>query len=139
MIKEDLTGQIFGTIEIISEAPNIKGRTVWHCKCIKCGTEKDIITSFIKDGRTRSCGCGCIIDKNNQTISSSTRICSICGKTFTLKNNAHTRKYCYDCSPSQTTKSKRVITYRQSVKKALVEYKGGKCEKCGYNKCIGAL
>lgn len=33
----------------------------------------------------------------------------------------------------------RVLIRRQKVKKLLVEYKGGKCERCGYNKCIRAL
>lgn len=28
---------------------------------------------------------------------------------------------------------------RLKIKILAVEYKGGKCEKCGYNKCIGAL
>lgn len=32
-----------------------------------------------------------------------------------------------------------VKTYRQRVKEKLVEYKGGKCEICEYNKYIGAL
>ena len=33
----------------------------------------------------------------------------------------------------------QVIIWRQRAKIKLVEYKGGKCEKCGYNKCIDAL
>ncbi len=28
---------------------------------------------------------------------------------------------------------------RKKMKAMAVEYKGGKCEKCGYDKCIGAL
>ena len=28
---------------------------------------------------------------------------------------------------------------RYKIKEILVEYKGGKCEICGYNKCISAL
>ena len=28
---------------------------------------------------------------------------------------------------------------RRKLKMMAVEYKGGKCEKCGYDKCIGAL
>lgn len=33
----------------------------------------------------------------------------------------------------------QVIIWRQRAKIKLVEYKGGKCERCGYNKCIDAL
>lgn len=32
-----------------------------------------------------------------------------------------------------------VTRKRRKLKKELVEYKGGKCEMCGYNKCIAAL
>jgi len=37
------------------------------------------------------------------------------------------------------SKSKNVISWRKRKKIELVEYKGGKCEKCGYDKCIHAL
>jgi transposase-like protein len=36
-------------------------------------------------------------------------------------------------------KSLHVINFKKNKKVELVEYKGGKCEKCGYNKCIEAL
>lgn len=29
--------------------------------------------------------------------------------------------------------------YRRSIKNMLVQYKGGKCQICGYNRCISAL
>jgi transposase len=34
---------------------------------------------------------------------------------------------------------KHVDNYRKKIKERLVDYKGGKCEICGYNKCITAL
>lgn len=34
---------------------------------------------------------------------------------------------------------KAVLNWRIKVKAKLVDYKGSKCEKCGYNKCISAL
>lgn len=36
-------------------------------------------------------------------------------------------------------RSNSVISWRRRTKVKLVEYKGGKCECCGYNKCIAAL
>jgi hypothetical protein len=36
-------------------------------------------------------------------------------------------------------KSKSVVDWRKRTKLKLVEYKGGSCEICGYNKCVGAL
>ena len=41
--------------------------------------------------------------------------------------------------PSGITKSESVVSWRKRTKKKLVEYKGGKCECCGYDKCIEAL
>lgn len=38
-----------------------------------------------------------------------------------------------------TTKSQSVISWRKRTKGKLVTYLGGKCQLCGYNKCIGAL
>lgn len=40
---------------------------------------------------------------------------------------------------SLKTKSESVIEWRQRQKIKLVEYKGGCCERCGYNKSISAL
>ena len=34
---------------------------------------------------------------------------------------------------------KNVVNWRKDKKEKLVAYKGGKCEKCGYDKCITAL
>ncbi len=40
-------------------------------------------------------------------------------------------------SPSKNALRQR--KWRKETKQILVEQKGGKCSKCGYNKCIGAL
>ena len=34
---------------------------------------------------------------------------------------------------------KGVTNWRRRTKKNLIDYKGGKCEKCGYDKCVDAL
>ena len=52
------------------------------------------------------------------------------------------RKYCYDCAPHEDenmTHAKAITVKRRAIKKMLVQYKGGKCERCGYNRCIRAL
>lgn len=36
-------------------------------------------------------------------------------------------------------KSEQVIYWRKKAKLKLVEYKGGKCEKCRYDRCVDAL
>lgn len=35
--------------------------------------------------------------------------------------------------------NKTISNKRRDIKKKAVEYKGGKCEICGYNKCLAAL
>ena len=40
---------------------------------------------------------------------------------------------------NQTKLKANVKNHRKRTKIKLVEYKGGCCEKCGYNKCIEAL
>jgi DNA-binding CsgD family transcriptional regulator len=39
----------------------------------------------------------------------------------------------------KANRSKQVVDWRARAKKKLVEYKGGECGKCGYNKCLQAL
>ena len=68
--------------------------------------------------------------------------CEICGKEFETLPNGGTRKYCFECSPSSLkgeSRSKTISALRRAMKKEAVKRHGGKCEICGYNKCIDAL
>lgn len=59
MFKEDITGQRFGYITIISEAPNKGEKTMWNYQC-DCGRYGIVSTSNAKRGSVRSCGrCVC--------------------------------------------------------------------------------
>ena len=56
--------------------------------------------------------------------------------------NGWTRKYCYNCAPHEDkncSHSESITIKRRAIKKMLIDYKGGKCERCGYNKCMRAL
>ncbi len=50
---------------------------------------------------------------------------------YTLRKDGRYR--CKKCASESVSKRRR------NIKSKLVEYKGGKCEICGYNKCIDAL
>ena len=77
-------------------------------------------------------------------------ICKSCNKEF---ENNRKRANCYECIPAKKQYSskeealearrkktvKNVQRRREKVKQMAVEYKGGKCERCGYDKCIEAL
>lgn len=71
-----------------------------------------------------------------QGISSVEKICNKCGKIFAVKQNAWNRRYCYDCMPEVSSSGAK---NRQLIKQWALDYKGGKCEICGYNKCSDAL
>lgn len=68
--------------------------------------------------------------------------CEICGKDFKTLPAGHSRKYCFQCSPSYSkgeSRTKSIITLRKAMKKEAIKRKGGKCEKCGYSKSLAAL
>ena len=68
--------------------------------------------------------------------------CIICGNEYTVyRSSALNRLYCYECSPIQkgTNGSESVRLRKRAIKHQLLLYKGGKCERCGYDKCEGAL
>lgn len=70
--------------------------------------------------------------------------CIICGKEFETMPKGYARKYCFQCSPSYSKnnnneRAKSITAIRHAIKQQLVRYKGGKCELCGYDKCLGAL
>ncbi len=67
------------------------------------------------------------------------KICIKCGKKISYNNISGLCKICKDEGTIKKSRSERVIKWRKNKKIKLVEYKGGKCEICGYNKCIEAL
>ena len=100
----------------------------WICECdCGCGTQKTIRADALNQVIVGGC------DKYTSTIS---KTCSKCGKEFFPKKQAKTRKYCYDCVPEEGYDG---ATIRKRIKLWALEYKGGKCQKCGYDKYIGAL
>ena len=60
--------------------------------------------------------------------------CEICGNVFTpLTASANNRKCCYECVPDGETLTRGLML--SLIKKR----RGGKCEVCGYDRCIKAL
>ena len=59
--------------------------------------------------------------------------CRICGET---DPNKFYKTYVYICGKCQNSKNKSLLV---SVKLELIEYKGNKCQICGYDKCDSAL
>ena len=62
------------------------------------------------------------------------KICPICGVNFRPEDsNANQRQCCYSCMP------KGIQLTRGMFLTKIKEARGGRCIKCGYNKCIAAL
>lgn len=135
---KDLTGQRFGLLTAIKKMPSRNNHTYWLCKC-DCGNEKEIQTSHLTCGIIKSCGCQQKTGNANvnQNFQPKEQRCPICQKIFINKQS--TRHYCYDCIPESVPSKERQQAKQRAFKHYLVEYKGGKCEICGYNKCEGAL
>ena len=62
-----------------------------------------------------------------------TKECKHHGLTNYIYVESEKKYRCVKC------RSAAVQKRRDKTKEILVEYKGGKCEICGYNKCLGAL
>ena len=89
------------------------------------------------------------------------KVCEECGHQFELKKvidgkirNLQRRRFCLECSPfgahntshdplvsnlskqerAKRARVKKVVQWRQRTKEKLIQYKGGKCENCGYDK-----
>ena len=131
----DITNQRFGRLVAIKKASSKSGKTYWLCKC-DCGNITEVQTAHLRNGSIKSCGC---LHKNpNQSNILLTKICPICNNEFTTQY--YNRIYCYECSPSQKDYGNQYQGIKaRAIKHQLILYKGGKCEKCGYNKCEGAL
>ena len=131
----DLTNKKFGKLTAIKKLPSKKGKTYWLCRC-DCGAEKEVQTGHLTHGLIISCGATTC---KTQILKEYEKKCLICNKTFIT--NYNNRLYCYECSPSQNENDTSLYqkTKKRAIKHQLILYKGGKCEKCGYNKCEGAL
>ena len=67
--EKDITGQQFGlwTVLYKTDKHNSTGIIYWHCKC-KCGIERDVLGSSLRNGLSLSCGCHNNISKGNEKI-----------------------------------------------------------------------
>ena len=110
-------------------------------KCVVCGKEFEAIKSTKK-----YCSLECNNAMRRQKYAERERvpkdisykgeekICPICGKIFSPKTAmAHQRTCCYDCMPDgmQLTRGMFLAKIKES--------RGGKCIRCGYDKCLKAL
>lgn len=128
----DITGQRFGKLLAIKKVNSKNGKTYWLCQC-DCGEYKEIQTCHLTSGVTQSCG-KC---KENPLFQHQEKTCILCKEKF-MSNNIK-RLYCYNCIPEGLNSTESIRLKKRKLKEILVQYKGGKCSFCGYDKCLGAL
>jgi len=74
----DLTGQKFGRLTVIQQAPNYKKFVCWFCRCC-CGNELVVRACNLFSSHTKSCGC---LKREKAAISCSARKLDLTGRRF---------------------------------------------------------
>jgi DNA-binding transcriptional regulator GbsR (MarR family) len=97
----------------------------YHCQKHKLGDNKQKLTNEEKKE----------IQSLYDKVGSLKKVAKLTNRSFeTVKKYVIIKE-----KEKKVTNSQSVILWRKRVKKKLIEYKGGKCEICGYNKCERAL
>ena len=97
----------------------------YHCQIHKLGDNYQKVTEEEKIQ----------LQKLYDEIGSLKKVAKITGRSFeTVKKHVNGVSRIKKISNSES-----VILWRKRTKKKLIDYKGGKCEICGYNKCDSAL
>jgi hypothetical protein len=64
--------------------------------------------------------------------------CEDCGRRYAYDyRRGHSKRQCNSCRSNRGGLEGRRM--RQALKRRMVAYKGGKCQRCGYDGCIAAL
>ena len=118
-------------------------------KCLNC-----LKPIPIKEGRTLSetrkkkfCSTSCAGTYNGHKFPKKKKqgSCGVCEKEITA-HLVYCSKECRAIAklqkPKKTTpisRSKNVVSWRQRMKVKSLEYKGGRCQRCGYDRCVNAM
>ncbi|MBW4507066.1 MAG: HNH endonuclease [Scytonematopsis contorta HA4267-MV1] len=117
-------------------------------ECRKCGAKfpnKILIDGKVKNVQNRKFCLECSPYGKHNTVDltilkdKSTKTCPKCKRQlmpeafYLRRDGKDLSTYCKECGNRQTVERMRLF------KEKSVAYKGGKCSKCGYNRCIDAL
>lgn len=111
--------------EICKELNCAMSTVSYHCKLNKMGGHSDRLTDEEKKE----------LQRLYDDIGSLKKVAKMKGHAFTTIQKYVTTKE----RTKKVSKSEAVILWRKRTKIKLVEYKGGKCQICDYNKSLNAL
>lgn len=100
--------------------------------CINCNAETS---------NPRFCSRSCSASHTNANVSKRMREthCPVCNKPK-LSNRKYCSKSCRDhIRPLKVSDYSKTKKWRHKTKQQAVDYKGGKCILCGYDKCLQSL
>lgn len=126
--------------------------TISDTTCLNCQKTFVKKKSELKKSKNSFCSRSCSATYNNQFIpkrqkSKKCKNCFVlifanftfcskeCQKLYLIKNPRPKQSI----EERKSNTSKVVVKYRQQIKIKAVNYKGGKCCRCGYNKCLSSL
>lgn len=97
----------------------------YHCQIHKLGDNNKKVEEEEKQQ----------LQKLYDQVGSLKKVAKMSGRSFqTVKKHVQSKGRAKNITGSQS-----VISWRKRTKRKLIEYKGGECEMCGYNKCDTAL
>lgn len=128
---KDLRLKGYGYNQISRELQCAKSTISYHCKIL--GLDEPIRGKYLSD-----------IDIENLREYYKTHTNEETAKHFnvsssTVKTYSDKKMIIYTDSENKKRNYERIKSYRQETKRKAVEYLGGKCVVCGYDKCIWAL
>ena len=53
---KDYTNMVFGQLKCLKRAESRNGKTYWLCECLNCGALKEVQTSHLTSGASKTCG-----------------------------------------------------------------------------------
>lgn len=115
MKKIDLTGQRFGRLKVLYEIGPGNDGVEWACEC-ECGNWTVAVTSSLRAGRVKSCGC--LLKEISATKGYKNRFTALFNTYHNLK------RACYDkTSPNYSEFGEKGITFCEQWFNSVDEFK----------------